>query len=98
MENLEKGDGLENHGLPGGMLNIKPVLTIEERVVLLLKKSEQREALERLVEIARICQYHGNVRCIIAHANVLEEALKIMKGSVRNCNARNLSLQISVLL
>ncbi|MGI6606311.1 MAG: DegV family protein [Peptococcia bacterium] len=80
LENLEKGGRIgKATAFLGGMLNIKPVLTIEEGLIAPFEKIRGKgKALERLVEIARnYANDHGNVRCIIAHANVLEEALKI---------------------
>ncbi|HHZ16633.1 MAG TPA: DegV family protein [Peptococcaceae bacterium] len=80
LENLEKGGRIgKATAFLGGMLNIKPVLTINDGLIGPFEKIRGKgKALERLVEVAKeYAAVHGNVRCIIAHADVLEEAIKV---------------------
>jgi DegV family protein with EDD domain len=80
LENLEKGGRIgKAAAFLGGMLNIKPVLTIDEGVIAPFEKIRGKgKALERLVEIAKnFTNTYGNVRCVLSHANVLEEAVKV---------------------
>lgn len=80
LENLEKGGRIgKATALLGGMLNIKPILSIEDGVITACEKIRGKgKALERIVDLAKeYAQEHGNVRCFLAHANVLEDAIKV---------------------
>ncbi len=80
LENLEKGGRIgKATALLGGMLNIKPILSVEDGVITACEKIRGKgKALDRIVDFAKEYSLeHGNVRCFLAHANVLEEAIKV---------------------
>lgn len=80
LENLEKGGRIgKASALLGGMLNIKPILKIEDGLITACEKIRGKgKALERIVEFAKeYANEHGSVRCFLAHANILEEAIKV---------------------
>ena len=80
MDYLQKGGRIgKASAFLGTMLNIKPVLTLEEGLVVPLEKIRgKNKALDRLVEMAReFSEQHGVMQCALVHANALDDAIKL---------------------
>lgn len=79
LEYLEKGGRIgKATAFLGTMLNIKPVLTIQDGVITPCEKIRGKgKALERIIEIAKdYAEQHGCLRSVILHGNVLDDTIK----------------------
>jgi len=79
LENLAKGGRIgKAAALMGTVLNIKPILTIEDGVIAPFEKVRGKgKALERIIELAKdFAREHKNVRTAMVHGNALEELIK----------------------
>jgi DegV family protein with EDD domain len=79
LEYLEKGGRIgKATAFLGAMLNIKPVLTIQDGQIAPFEKIRGKgKALDRIVELTKeYVEQHGSLRSMLMHANALEEAVK----------------------
>ncbi len=79
LEHLEKGGRIgKATAFLGAMLNIKPVLTIQDGLIAPYEKIRGKgKALDHIVELTKdYAEQHGNLRSMLMHANALEEAVK----------------------
>jgi DegV family protein with EDD domain len=79
LEYLQKGGRIgKASALLGTMLNIKPVLSLQDGIIVPFEKIRGKgKALDHIVEVAKAyAKVHGKVNCAILHGNVLDEAIK----------------------
>jgi len=79
LEYLSKGGRIgKASALLGTVLNIKPVLTIDEGLIAPYEKVRGKgKALDHILEIAKtFSQNHPKLRCAMVHGNALEEVIK----------------------
>lgn len=89
LENLQKGGRIgKAAALFGTVLNIKPVLTIEEGVIAPFEKIRGKgKALERIMEKAReFSKDHKNMHCALVHGNALDDAVKFHHKLISGIN------------
>jgi len=80
MEYLQKGGRIgKASAFLGTMLNIKPVLTIKEGLVVPFEKIRGKaKALEKLMDVIReFSEQHGPMQCALVHANALDETIQL---------------------
>ena len=85
LEYLAKGGRIgKAAALVGTVLNIKPILTIDDGMIAPFEKVRgKNKALDRILEIGKeFSQQHQKMHCAILHGNVLEEAIKFHKKAV----------------
>lgn len=95
LEYLEKNGRIgKAANLLGTMLNLKPILTIEDGLIAPYEKVRGKgKALERIIKVAKnYAQRHGELCCYIFHANVLEEAVKIKEKLRTELNCAEIML------
>jgi DegV family protein with EDD domain len=79
LEYLERGGRIgKASALLGTMLNIKPILTLQDGMIAPFEKIRGKgKALERIMESAKdYAEKNGSLRCAILHANVIDDAVK----------------------
>ena len=79
MEYLQKGGRIgKASALLGTMLNIKPVLMIEDGLVVPMQKIRGKgKAVDRLAEMLKdFAGRHGPLRCALMHADALDETMR----------------------
>lgn len=89
LEYLHKGGRIGRaSALLGTMLNIKPVLTIEDGVIAPFEKIRGKaKALERILEIVKEkTTTSGRVHCALVHGNALDEAILFHQKLVSQLN------------
>lgn len=82
LENLEKGGRIgKASAFLGNMLNIKPVLTIEDGVVSAFEKIRGKSrAMDRIVEVVKDYEKDRGISyCTLLHANAVDDAVELHK-------------------
>ena len=72
----------------GSMLNIKPVLTIEDGLIAPFEKVRSKsKALELLIRSAKnYAEKHGEISCFVFHANCYDEAINFKQKLLQELN------------
>lgn len=89
LEYLAKGGRIgKAAALVGTVLNIKPILTIDDGMIAPYEKVRgKNKALDRILELGKeFSQQHKKMHCAIVHGNVLEEAIKFHQKVVSELN------------
>lgn len=89
LENLQKGGRIgKAAALLGTVLNIKPVLTIDEGIIAPFEKIRGKgKALERIMEKAREQSMENkNMHCALVHGNALDEAVRFHQKLISGIN------------
>ncbi|MDD4049124.1 MAG: DegV family protein, partial [Clostridia bacterium] len=79
LEYLEKGGRIgKAAALLGTMLNIKPILTIQDGLIASYEKIRGKgKALERIIEIAKsYSEEHGYLHSVVLHGDAIDDAVK----------------------
>ncbi|PKM90423.1 MAG: DegV family protein [Firmicutes bacterium HGW-Firmicutes-12] len=89
LDNLQKGGRIgKASALIGTVLNIKPILTVEDGIVTPYEKIRGKsKAIERIVGILK--EYDNNNKlkfCVILHANALDEAVSLHERVITQIN------------
>lgn len=90
LENLQKGGRIgKAAALLGNILNIKPVLTIEDGIVVPFEKVRGKgKALERIINILKdYISLNGLSFCALLHANCLKDAISFHQSLTSEINA-----------
>lgn len=82
LEYLQKGGRIgKASAFLGTMLNIKPVLTIEDGIIAPFEKIRgKQKALDRIIEITKAFEEeHGPINLAMVHSNCLDELVKFLE-------------------